>query len=118
MKILLVDDANVNRYILKRYIQRVRMSPPPQISECSNGTQAVSLASNFDVIFMDIKMPGIDGIEATRLIRLTNKKVIIYGITGQIEKQVVRTALATGMNKCIGKPLMASDISALFDQDY
>lgn len=73
-----------------------------------SGEKAVEVCRDnpdIDLVLMDIKMPGIDGYEATRQIRKFNKEVIIiaqtaFGLTGEYEK-----AIAAGCNEYISKPL-------------
>lgn len=104
-RILIVDDVTVNRYILKKYI--LRISDTYVIDEAINGEICLQMHKScpYDIIFMDIKMPGMSGIECTKYIREKDKKVKIYGITGQVERDIVRDAIHNGMDMCIGKPL-------------
>lgn len=115
-KILIVDDASINRYIIKKYIEKI--NPNIVINETPNGLSAIAMQKEnlYDIIFMDIKMPGIDGIETSRRILKDYPKVIIYGITGQVESNVMNEAKKAGLKKCIGKPIGRNDIEELINQ--
>ncbi|EFV77636.1 hypothetical protein HMPREF1013_02137 [Bacillus sp. 2_A_57_CT2] len=67
VKILLVDDEERIRRLLKMYLERENYS----IDEAENGNQALSkaLANDYDVILLDLMMPGKDGIEVCRELR-------------------------------------------------
>lgn len=113
-KVLIVDDYHINRYILNKYINKYDSTII--IDEVSNGLDAIEkyILNKYDLIFMDIKMPGIDGIETTKRIRNIDQNVIICGITGQVEESVIKLALKAGMLKCIGKPIEFKNIEELF----
>ncbi len=79
-----------------------------KVIKVNTGLKAVEACRNnpdIDIVLMDIKMPEMDGYEATRQIRLFNNKVIIiaqtaYGLTGDMEM-----ALEAGCNDYISKPV-------------
>jgi len=79
-KILIVDDEDVNRYLLKLYLSKhnfIRL-------EAENGKEAVdiSLKEDIDLIFMDISMPVMNGIDATIEIKKNKPDLPIIAITG------------------------------------
>lgn len=113
-KHLIVDDAQINRYIIKRYLQKY--NPNFTIDEATNAESSVNYAkdNSYDIIFMDIKMPGkYDGIEASKLIRDIKPNQTIYGFTGQIEEKNIKT-----MNKIIEKPTSKQEIFDILDEYY
>ena len=71
--ILIVDDASVNRFLLKAFIQKIFHNNEVSIQEASNGLLAIQMQEEnlYDLILMDIKMPIMNGIEASHRI-LTN----------------------------------------------
>lgn len=116
--ILIVDDADINRYVLKKYI--TKLMPTVVVDEASNGFDSVDMAKtkHYDIIFMDIKMPGLDGISATEIISKSDPRSLIYGVTGQIETKSVMKALSSGMKGCIAKPLDRNEIYRLLNDFY
>ena len=106
---LLVEDAEINREIVMAMLEDTRL----QIVCAANGREAVELFSadpqKFDVIFMDINMPEMDGVEATRRIRaLENPKaarVPIIAVTANVLQKEVKSYIDAGMTDHIGKPI-------------
>lgn len=113
-KILIVDDDKINRYILNRYIKHINMNLI--IDEAENGRKAIELSmkTNYRFIFMDIKMPVLSGVEATRIILNNKPNAVIYGITGQVEKTSINECIMAGMKKCIAKPIDRVELEKLF----
>jgi CheY-like chemotaxis protein len=72
-----------------------------------NGEKAVNecLSSNFDLIIMDIKMPNLDGIEATKKIRFKNQNIPIIAQTAFFLKNERDTCIDAGCNDYIPKPV-------------
>jgi len=80
--------------------------------------EACRLNPDIDLVLMDIKMPGMDGYEATRQIREFNKKVIIiaqtaFGLAGDRKK-----AIETGCNDYIAKPINKDELLALIQKYF
>ena len=108
--ILLAEDVEVNREIVIALLE-----PTNLIIECAeNGLQAVEMFRNsspgkYDMIFMDIQMPEMDGYEATRLIRSINtesaKNIPIVAMTANVFREDIERCLESGMNGHVGKPL-------------
>jgi CheY-like chemotaxis protein len=114
-KVLIVDDVTVNRYILRKYVEKCR--PDIQIYEANNGVVAVEMNEkyHFDMIFIDLRMPGLSGEETTIKIKEKDSHVRIIGCTGNIEKEVIRNCLEIGMLKVLGKPLDKKEIEYILN---
>jgi signal transduction histidine kinase len=116
-RILLAEDVEINREIVLSLLE------PTGISiECvENGSMAVRIfnasPAAFDIIFMDIQMPEMDGYEATRAIRASpapNAKTIpIIAMTANVFKEDVEKCLKAGMNSHMGKPLNFDELMGL-----
>jgi CheY-like chemotaxis protein len=108
-RILLTEDVEINREIVIAVLEPLGL----EIIEAEDGKKAGDLfradPANFDLIFMDIHMPGIDGYEAARQIRAIDhpaaKTVPIIAMTANVFKEDVERCLAAGMNGHLGKPL-------------
>jgi CheY-like chemotaxis protein len=111
-RILLAEDVEVNREIVLALLE-----PTGVTIDCAeNGVEAVKMfaasvnAQTYDMIFMDVQMPEMDGYEATRRIREVeeenqNKRIPIIAMTANVFREDVEKCLAAGMNDHIGKPL-------------
>ena len=112
--ILLAEDVEINREIVLALLE-----PTDITVECAeNGLQAVSMfeaaPDKYDMIFMDIQMPGMDGYEATRQIRAlgTSKAntIPIIAMTANVFHEDIEKCLEVGMNGHIGKPISFEDV--------
>ncbi|WP_100612144.1 ATP-binding protein [Confluentibacter lentus] len=102
LKVLIVDDNNVNIIVLKKLLQT--MGVKADIAE--NGKIALQKVEEkkYQLIFMDIHMPEMDGFEATKLIRNHNKEVIIFGLSANVTTEAINKAIFSGMNNYLPKP--------------
>ena len=113
-RILLAEDMDINREIVMALLESTNI----KIDCAENGYQAVDLfeqqPERYDIIFMDVQMPEMDGYEATRRIRMLEadeaKRVPIIAMTANVFKEDVEKCIAAGMNDHIGKPLDSDDL--------
>jgi CheY-like chemotaxis protein len=113
-KILIVEDVIINREILIALLEDTMI----EIDCADNGEEAVRMykesSDKYDLIFMDLQMPIMDGFEAARIIRALDtekaKNIPIIAITANVFKEDVEKCLANGMNDHIGKPINVDDI--------
>ncbi|MCL1884879.1 MAG: ATP-binding protein, partial [Defluviitaleaceae bacterium] len=107
--LLMVEDIEVNREIISFLLEETGI----EVVCAENGEKAVQLFSadqgRFDIIFMDLQMPVMDGFEATRRIRALNtpasENVPIIALTANAFKEDINACLEVGMNDHIGKPI-------------
>lgn len=110
-KILLADDNPVNRDLATRLLER----KGHEITPAEDGNEAVDcfLKDSFDVILMDLEMPGISGIEAARQIRAKEKAssietppyTPIIAMTAHDEETEKTACIVVGMDGFISKPI-------------
>ncbi|HBI82069.1 MAG TPA: hypothetical protein DDY04_09045 [Bacteroidales bacterium] len=106
--ILVVEDDKFTSFIIQNFLQKTQAT----IYSASNGEQAVELALKHqpDVILMDIKMPGISGIEATQRIREYMPNTIIIAQTAFVSETDKANAINAGCNEFITKPLSSEKV--------
>ncbi|MDD4854443.1 MAG: response regulator [Sulfuricurvum sp.] len=110
-KILIVDDNQNNRILLRALIEEYceDNSEAVIVHEAINGAEASLMAEDihYNIIFMDIMMPEMDGIEATGKIRTFDSKVIIVAISAVDDGERQRQILSNGAEDYISKPINA-----------
>lgn len=109
LKILIAEDCRVNSMVLKKLLVKLGAE---DIKIVDNGMKAVEsvLADHFDVVFMDMQMPEMDGLSATRKIRESNKDIKIVALTGNAQAESCRTCCEAGMNSVLTKPIDINDL--------
>jgi signal transduction histidine kinase/DNA-binding response OmpR family regulator len=110
LKVLLVEDNPVNVIVARAFLDGLGM----QVTTAVDGLQAVeqALGANFDVILMDLQLPGIDGLEATQRIRaqLGNSAPPIIALSASDMKTDHDACLAVGMVDHVSKPIMRDQL--------
>ncbi len=114
LSILLVEDEMVSQTIVAALLQ----SEGYQVFTASSGLEALDMLNSqrVDVILMDLRMPGLDGLEATERIRsmpdpeLAAVKIIAF--TGDVMKETVASCKEVGMDGIIAKPINISELNA------
>ena len=108
LHVLVVDDSRVNVLVARTFLEKLGC----EVTEVENGQEAVAaMGTNpYDLVLMDIQMPVMDGLEATRQIRKleagnTKRRVPIVGVTAYTEKETQEKCLAAGMDDHLPKPL-------------
>lgn len=117
LKILLVEDNNVNQMVATRMLQRIGY-----IADiASNGREAIEALESigYDLIFMDISMPEMDGLTACSLIR-SNKELkrqpVIIAMTANAMHGDRENYLKVGMNDYISKPVNIDDLKMIIEK--
>ena len=85
------------------------------------GAEAVDICQknpDIDLVMMDIKMPGMDGFEATRRIRRFNKEVIIIAQTAYVMRGDRDKTLEAGCNDYLGKPINKNELISLLNKYF
>ena len=112
--ILFVEDIAVNREVVLSMLEPTLL----EIDCAANGLEAVELfeknPEKYDMIFMDVQMPKMDGYEATQRIRASGfpsaKTVPIIAMTANVFREDVESCLAAGMDGHLGKPFDMDDL--------
>jgi CheY-like chemotaxis protein len=117
LKILITEDDTFSVILISNIIKDFSSD----ILKAGSGSQAVELSKNnpdLDLILMDIKMPGMDGFEATRQIRNFNKNVVIIAQTAYAQTGDRHKAEEAGCNDYIAKPILKTDLISLIKKYF
>ena len=103
MKTILVAEDNDSNFILMTYI----LKRDYQFVRAKNGQEAVEkvMSGNYDLVLMDIKMPIMDGLEATRQIRANGQTLPIVALTANAFDSDRRLAMEAGCDDFLSKPV-------------
>ena len=117
LDILVAEDHATNQMVVRKILERAGH----RVTIVENGQEALDrlAAEDFDVAFMDINMPVLNGIEAARLYRLTQSEgagVPIVALTADVTNGTRRRCEAAGMFACMGKPIEPKRFVAWLDE--
>lgn len=113
IRVLVVDDSSINRRVLVQLLMKIGISHVMTASSAADALRQAA-SNNFDLIFMDIQMPDIDGYEATRLIRQQgySRTRIVACSAHAFEADVTRSA-EEGLDEHISKPVVIDELEAV-----
>lgn len=111
IKVMIVDDEPLEIEALKVILQDLK-EDVKVVGEAVNGREAIELNKKLepDVIIMDIRMPGIDGLKASEVIKNENKDKIIIALTAYDDFELIRKALKLGINDYVLKPIRPEEL--------
>lgn len=117
VSVLLVDDNLANLQLASELLRGLNT----QVVQANNGKQAIDACAEneFDVIFMDIQMPGMDGLEATRHIRALEqgkRRTPIIALTAHTITEQKSELLIAGMDDCISKPVNEAQLAHIINR--
>lgn len=114
VKVLIAEDNRFNQELI-RYIIQTRGW---ECAVVDNGEKAIQEVRNasYDLLLMDIQMPVMNGIEATRAIRSANIPIPIIAITAAKEQNIREESILAGMNDFISKPYRKEDLFSSIDR--
>lgn len=116
IKIMLVDDDLKNSMLLKRFIE----AEGYEVIYANNGKVGIEIyqAENPDLILLDINMPELDGFEVAKIIRRTNKRVIIFFLTDRTDKVDRLHGFSLKGNDYIPKPFYPEELIAKIHERF
>jgi signal transduction histidine kinase len=113
LKVLVVDDNSINRRVLLRLLGRIGFLDCESVSSATDAIELLE-TRKFDLVFMDVQMPDINGYMATRMIREqghTNLKII--ACSAHAFEADIKRSLDEGMDGHISKPIEVGELTAL-----
>lgn len=115
LKILVVDDAPTILKMLSAMLRRAGH----EVLTAENGLQAVDAVANVqdvDLVLMDLQMPVMDGLEATRQIKASGGRVTVVGMSANSDSDTVAAAYQAGVNRFVPKPFSLDTFTALLSE--
>ena len=123
LRILVVDDNAINQKVAIRILQQIGYQP----EVAGNGREALDLLDRqpFDFIFMDVMMPEMDGLEATRLLRKRQmlggyknyqSRIIVVAMTAHAMQGDREICIAAGMDDYLAKPVRPKDVRSMVER--
>lgn len=111
LHILVAEDNKVNQKLMASFLKRLGHT----FTIVENGLMAIEAVQNekFDVVLMDIQMPVMDGLDATKAIRRggwSMEELPILGLTAEFHTKNLDKFLSVGMNDCVGKPIRLDNL--------
>lgn len=115
MRILVADDVEMNVNLAKWYFEENQHN----VFSAENGLEAITLAKeeNPQAVLMDVNMPSLDGIEATRQLRQLNYCGLIYGVTAHVDPETKSRCYQAGMDGVIEKPVDYPELIKFLAED-
>lgn len=111
LRILVVEDNKINQIVVSSLLQKIGISAVDIAEDGLMALQQLEL-KNYDVIFMDMQMPGMDGLTATRRIRerLKSRPLLIIAMTANAFEEDRKRCLEAGMDDFMVKPFNQEDL--------
>lgn len=109
LRVLVADDNKINIQVVRQMLKQEHVQ---DVTVAKDGQEAYDLVKGtmeknqpYDVIFMDVQMPNVDGIQSTRLIRGMGYTSPIVALTAFSEESNVKDCMDSGMNEFLAKPI-------------
>ncbi len=114
LNILLAEDNRINQKVFNAIVRPTKAS----ICIASDGIKAIDEVSKLlpDVIFMDIQMPNMDGIQACEIIKDLHPDIPIIALTANVMAHDIEKYTQTGFDHCLGKPVDVQEVYTLLQQ--
>ena len=119
LHVLVADDNEINRRVVRKILERAGH----RVTAAEDGSDALDAMQDepFDLVLMDVNMPGMNGLEATRLHRLAlpaTPRLPILALTADATAETERKCREAGMDGCITKPVTPTRLIAIIDAQF
>jgi CheY-like chemotaxis protein len=111
-RILLAEDDEIIRKVMLQMLKKLGY----RVDMAANGLEVLSALEHYsyDTVLMDIQMPEMDGLEATRIIRLSRPEGLrIIAVTACAPEEIREMCLEAGMDDCVSKPIKMKELANL-----
>jgi len=112
--ILVVDDQFSDRETLKAILE----DKGYRVATANDGTEAIEMVKSrhYDIIFLDVRLPGMDGVETFEQVKEIDPKATVIMMTGYTEEDLVKGAINEGAYTCIYKPFDMEKVIELVER--
>ena len=112
--ILVVDDQFADRETLKGILE----DKGYRVATARDGAEAIEMVKSrhYDIIFLDVRLPGMDGVETFEQVKKIDPEATVIMMTGYTEEDLVKRALSEGAYTCIYKPFDMEKVIGLVEQ--
>ncbi|MNI39923.1 Aerobic respiration control sensor protein ArcB [compost metagenome] len=119
LRILVAEDNEINQLVLRKILEKHGYS----VAVAADGLQVMQMSGSedYDLIFMDVQMPKMNGLEATKTIRQTfppHRQPVIIAVTANALKGDRELCLEAGMDEYISKPLRSEAVTNLIEKFF
>ncbi len=114
VRVLVVDDSEVNLEVVSEMLRRLGHD----VTVAADGETALAKLAehSFDVVFMDVQLPGLDGLETTRRFRDTGNRTPVIALTAHTSARDRDRCIAAGMNAVLTKPVDSTHLAAAIEK--
>ncbi|MCZ4318963.1 ATP-binding protein [Aequorivita viscosa] len=116
LNVLIVDDNLLNCRILEKILSK--KSIKPDIAKDGDEALLKCVSKQYDLIFMDVHMPGKDGFEIVQHLRKIGNKAIILGFSADATKEAIERGIKAGMNDYLTKPIEQETLFAILGKYF
>ncbi|MCC5976215.1 MAG: response regulator, partial [Rubellimicrobium sp.] len=118
LSILVVEDNEINRLVIESYLDA--MGHRSEIVETGAAAVRAAAEGHFDAVLMDVNLPDISGIEATRRIRgladPLRARLPVIGISAHVHEDEIAACLAAGLDAMVPKPVIPADLACVLER--
>ena len=114
LKVLVIDDEQSICLLLNDVLVRFGHT----VTTCQDGLNGLAAAQTdrYDLVMCDIRMPGMDGLEVLKQLRLLQPGATFVMITGFAKDDIIDEALRSGASACLAKPFSLSQVKLLLEE--
>lgn len=116
LNVLIVDDNILNQKILGKILSKVHIEP--DFSKDGDNALLKCASRHYDLIFMDVHMPGRDGFEIVQHLRKIENTAVILGFSADVTKEAIERGIMAGMNDYITKPIQQENLFAMLNKYF
>lgn len=116
LNVLIVDDNLLNQKILAKILSRSHIEP--DFSKDGDDALLKCATRHYDLIFMDVHMPGKDGFEIVQHLRKIDNTAVILGFSADVTKEAIERGIKAGMNDYLTKPIQQETLFTILNKYF